>query len=609
MSILQTAHDQKSLKQLDNKNLEALCDEIRAEIIKTVNVSGGHLSANLGVVELTVALCKVFDFPKDKIIFDVGHQCYAYKLLTDRYENFSTIRSGGGISGFPDLSESEYDSGFSGHAGTSIAAGLGYCYARDKKGEDYYVITLTGDASLFNGENFEAISFQGKKPNKFLVVLNDNRMSIGQNGNGLYKAISNFTTKKFYKKTNAFLGRTIGNCFIGKFLKHVKHGLKRTLSINTVTDKLGLKYVGVYDGHDIKELVKILIRIRDGGEPALLHVRTVKGKGYTPAETDCTLYHGVSANLLSLQSEFSGAVSGVLEEALLTYPDVTAITAGMCEGTGLKDFAEKHPQNFVDVGIAEELAVTYAAGIAAGGGTPVVFMYSTFLQRAYDQIINDVCMQNLPVVFCIDRAGVVGSDGKTHQGAFDLSYLSTAPNLTVLCPKNVAELKSCVLTALKLKSPVAVRYPNGKIPCRVASLGEKENLGENLKWEVLSGDDKNEFAFFACGPRTIDIALAAAEKINAAVINARVIKPLDKQTLKRFCGAKIITIEENTLIGGFGSAVLSFYAELSALEKTAMPKIKTLGLKDEFISCDSIENQLKQNGLTPENVIFTAEKM
>lgn len=611
MSILQTAHDQKSLKQLDNKQLETLCDEIRAEIIKTVGKNGGHLSANLGVVELTVALCKVFDFPKDKLVFDVGHQCYAYKLLTERFDNFNTIRKGGGISGFPDLDESEYDGGFSGHAGTSIAAGLGYCYARDQKGGDGYVISLTGDASLFNGENIEAVSFQDKKPNKFLVVLNDNRMSIGQNGNGLYKAISNFTTKKFYKKTNAFLNRTIGNCFLGRFLKHIKNGLKRTLSVNTIIDKLGLKYVGVYDGHDIYELIKILTRIRDGGQPALLHVRTVKGKGYLPAESDCTLYHGVGANMLAAKNEFSNAVSGVLESAIAEFPNVTAITAGMRDGTGLGSFAEKHPANFIDVGIAEEFAVTYAAGIAAGGGAPIVFIYSTFLQRAYDQIINDVCLQNLPVVFCVDRAGVVGSDGKTHQGSFDLTYLSSAPNITIICPKNIDEFKASVFVALKLKKPIAVRYPNGKIPESAASIESKQSevLNESLKWEVLKGDETCEFAIFACGPRMIDVALRAAEKLNAAVINARVIKPVDEQTLNRFSGAKIITLEENTVFGGFGSAVSRYYGELSINEKIPPIKIKTMGLNDEFICCDTIESQLEKSGLTADNVILNARKL
>lgn len=643
MGILETSHDVKSLKQLDNKQLESLCAEIRAEIVKTITENGGHLSANLGVVELTVALCKVFDFPADKIIFDVGHQCYAYKLLTDRYDSFSSIRTGGGISGFPDANESVYDCGFAGHAGTSIAAGLGYCRARDQKNEDYYVITLTGDASLFNGENFEAVSFQDKKPKKFLVVLNDNRMSIGLNGNGLYKAISNFTTKKFYKKTNAFLSRTIGRCFIGRALKRFKSGLKRTLSVNTIVDKLGLKYVGVYDGHDVDELVKILLRIRESGEPALLHVSTVKGKGYSPAETDCTAYHGVSANLSASGNDFSNAVSGILERALKTYPALTAITAGMRDGTGLKNFAEAHAQNFIDTGIAEELAVTYAAGIAAGGGTPVVFIYSTFLQRAYDQIINDVCLQNLPVVFCVDRAGAVGADGKTHQGAFDLSYLSSAPGITVFCPKNVSEFERCLLTALKLKKPAAIRYPNGKVPLCVAEIVEKtpeiqniepaekerENIenaegvensvyggsGESLlplddlNWEILHGDENCEHAIFACGPRMINVALKAAEKTDAAVINARVIKPLDEKTLEKFACAKIITLEENSVCGGFGSSVLRFYADFASDKKTAMAKVKIMGFADGFISGDSVENQLEKNGLTVENVVAAARNL
>lgn len=617
MGILQSNHDQNSIKRLSEKQLEELCGEIREEIIKVTYLNGGHLSSNLGVVELTVALCKVFNFPKDKILFDVGHQCYAYKLITDRYERFSSIRTEGGISGFPSASESEYDCISAGHAGTAIAAGLGYCAAREAAGEDYYVISIVGDASFFNGESFEAVSFQDKKPNKFLVVLNDNRMSISPNSNGLYKAISNITTKKFYKKTNRFLSKTLGRCFIGKLLRRFKHGVKRTLSFNTLADKLGLKYVGEYDGHDLKELVKILTRIKESGEPALLHVRTLKGKGYSPAENDCTAYHGVGAKLALSKNEFSGAVFGMLEGTVKNTRGLVAITAAMPDGTGLKEFAEKYPKNFTDVGIAEEFAVTYAAGIAAGGGKPVVFIYSAFLQRAYDQILNDVCLNGLPVVFCIDRAGLVGSDGKTHHGAFDISYLSAMPGITLFCPKNAQEMCDCFNLALKLNSPAAIRYPNGACG-ELESCALSAKIGEDLNWEILysnvtadslSADsfnaanaDNAEYAFFACGPRMLKIATAAAKELkNAVVINARVIKPLDKQMLLRFKSSKIVTLEEGVKSGGFGDAVLRFFSE-----RGYGVKIKTLALENEIIDCADVEAQFFKGGLTQEAALNAA---
>lgn len=641
MGILEKNHNQAALKKLDEKSLNALCAELRDEIIKTAYNNGGHLSSNLGVVELIVALCKVFDFPKDKILFDVGHQCYAYKLLTDRYDNFSSIRKAGGISGFPSFSESEYDGISAGHAGTAVAAGLGYCKARDDANEDYYVISLVGDASFFNGENFEAVSFQNKKPNKFLVILNDNNMSIRTNSNGLYRAISNITTKKFYKKTNSFLSRTIGKCFLGRFLRHLKNGLKRSLSFNTFADKLGLKYVGEYDGHNLKELIKILSRIKEGGDPALLHVRTVKGKGYSPAENDCTTYHGVGAKLASSANAFSGAVSGILERALPSYPKTVAITAAMPDGTGLTDFAQNHPQNFVDVGIAEGFAVTYAAGIAAAGGIPVVFIYSAFLQRAYDQIINDVCINNLHVIFCIDRAGLVGSDGKTHQGAFDISYLLAIPQMTVLCPKSPEELELCFNVALQLNSPVAIRYPNGTEsqtlrelcsqkaaeflnvePLNAEPLNSEplnsenhnaEPLNVSLKWEELynvHGEQKKSYAIFACGPRMLDLAYSAAYDLfersgkSVAVINARVLKPLDEEALTRFSARKIIVLEEGVKSGGLGDSILRFFNE-----RDLSVKIKTFALCDRFTDCASVRDQLKENGLYVEKIVNSALEM
>ena len=374
MSVLDGI-DLKKLKQLNIDELKVLCREIREVIVETVTKNGGHLSPSLGTVELIVALCYVYDFDTDKLIFDVGHQAYAYKILTDRLNKFGTIRKEGGLSGFPDPAESDYDAFTAGHAGSSISAGLGYAYARDRLNENYNVINLVGDASFFNGENLEAASISSVKPNNFLVILNDNGMSIGKNENGLYKFVSKITISRHYHRFNAFLAKTIGRTFIlGKLLKRFKRHLKSAMSINTVADNLGMKYVGVFDGHDLKTLIAVLKKIKDGNEAVFLHIKTVKGKGFDVAESDATAYHGVSAELKASVNSFSAAVSPILND-IVSYDDkIVAITAGMTSGVGLTDFKAKHPDKFMDVGIAEESAVTIAAGMAKGGIKPIVFI-------------------------------------------------------------------------------------------------------------------------------------------------------------------------------------------------------------------------------------------
>lgn len=594
MSVLQEIYSGKSIKQLNINELKTLSDEIRTEIISTTATNGGHLSSNLGSVELTIALMYVFDFPSDKVIFDVGHQSYAYKILTDRFDRFSTIRKEGGLSGFPDPEESEYDAFSVGHAGTSISAGLGYCYSRDFKGENNYIIDVVGDASFFNGENLEAITATKTKPNNFLVILNDNGMSINKNDNGLYKVISKITVKKSYNRFNSFLSRTIGKCFIGKFLKKIKRSLKRSMSSNTIFDNLGLKYVGKFNGHDLKTLIKILTDIKNSGNPTLLHVSTVKGKGLEEAEKDSAKFHGVSKEHSVSNHYFSSGVSSVLNDVIVENPDIVAITAGMKDGVGLTEFKEKHKDNVIDVGIAEEFAVTLAAGMAKNGVKPIVFIYSTFMQRSYDQIVCDVCIQNLPVIFCMDRAGLVGSDGKTHQGAFDLSYLSHIPNLTILAPKDLSELKQAILTAIELKSPVAIRYPNGS----GYKFESGEQLDAKLKWEEISRG--NSGAILAVGPRMLDLAIKAKRKsgIDVSIINARTIKPLDSELLLKIKDKKILTLEENAEIGGFGSNVLTFYAN-----NGVKADVSIMGIKDAFVSHASVDRQLEINGLTIENVV------
>lgn len=575
----------KQLKQLNIKQLEALCEDIRNEIIRVVAENGGHLASNLGSIELTVALHYVFDIETDKIIFDVGHQSYAHKLLTGR--DLSSMRKDGGASGFPDPTESKYDAFSVGHAGTSVSAGLGYCHSRDFFGENYNVINVVGDASFFNGENLEAITSTTKKPNNFLVILNDNGMSINKNDNGLYKVISKITVKKGYNKFNSFMSRTIGNCFIGKGLKAIKRFLKRSMSLNTITDSIGLKYVGKFDGHNLKTLIRILSDIRDAGIPTLLHVTTKKGKGVPDAEENSSKYHGVAKAFEVSNHYFSGGISQILDGIVEKHPEVVAITAGMTDGVGLTDFKEKHPKSFVDVGICEEYAVTLASGMAISGTKPIVFIYSTFMQRAYDQILHDACLQNLPVIFCLDRAGLVGSDGKTHQGVFDLSYLNHIPNLTVLAPKDLSELEKMLEVAVSMNSPVSIRYPNGNN----YNFETKLDFSSDLGWERLKEGDKN--VILAVGPRMISLALKACEGTNTAVYNARTVKPLDISVLTSISDKNIITLEENAEIGGFGSEVLRFYSQ-----NCITSKVSVLGVKDAFVNHASVDKQLEQNGLT-----------
>ena len=595
MTVLEKLYSGTKLKQLNITQLKSLCEEIREKIITVAYKNGGHLSSNLGSVELTVAIHYVFDIPTDKLIFDVGHQSYAHKILTGRLAEFDGIRTSGGISGFPDPMESESDAFLVGHAGTSISAGLGYCRSRDHLKQDYFVIDVVGDASFFNGENLEAITSSTIKPNKFLIVLNDNGMSINKNNNGLYKLVSKVTIRKSYKRFNSFLKKTVGKTFIGRFLKSIKRSIKRSLSINSFADNLGIKYVGKFDGHDLKTLIKILTDVKNFGEPTLLHIQTVKGKGHEEAENDSSRFHGVSKELAVSKHYFSSGISDVLKRQIEKTPEIIAITAGMKDGVGLSEFASAYPDNFIDVGIQEEHAVTLAGGMAISGTKPIVFMYSTFLQRGYDQLVHDVCMQNLPVIFMIDRAGLVGADGKTHQGVFDLSYLSHLPNLTVLAPKNLVELEAMLGFAIAKNSPVAIRYPNGKIN----DIFEKCKDFSFEKFEILKGDLSCENAVLAVGPRALEVSNKAIELAgkNAMLINARTIKPLDSELLDLIKDKNVITVEENAKIGGFGSSVLGYYAD-----KGYLTRVNVVGVCDEFVHVGTIDEQLVKNGITPENI-------
>ena len=591
MPFLESVKTPKDVKKLNIKDLPALADEIREKIISVVSENGGHLASSLGAVDLIVALYYVFDFDNDKLIFDVGHQAYAHKILSGRCDNFDTLRKQGGLSGFPSITESEYDAYSSGHAGSAVSAGLGYAYARDLLKQDNFVISVVGDASLFNGLSMEAMTCDEVKPNKFLVVLNDNGMSISKNNSGLYKLISKWTTKKHYSKTMSALNRSIGKLWIGKKLKQFKAFIKRSLNSNTFIDVIGFNYVGVFDGHDIKSMVSILKNIKDNPRPTLLHLKTIKGKGMGEAEKHADAYHGVGKHLSASENTFSDKLGETLCGIAEKRNDVVAITAGMKDGTGLKTFAEKYPDKFFDVGINEEHAVTLSAGMALGGLKPVVCIYSTFLQRAYDEVLIDVCMQNLPVVFCIDRAGFVGSDGQTHQGLFDLSYLQSMPNLTIITPKDSKEFENALTFAVDQKTPIAIRYPNG------AYVDFENHTQFSCGWEIIKYG-KN-VKILAVGQRMLNLATSIEKlcKEDVEIINVRCVKPLDYKylsTVKK--GDTVITLEENNLCGGFGSMV-----SVALINENV--KFYSFGCDDVFVSHATVNEQLVSCGLSENDVI------
>ncbi len=593
MEILSKINSPSCIKQLNNEELKGLSSEIRQMIVETTSKNGGHLASNLGIVESTVALYKVFDFPNDKLIFDVGHQCYAHKILSGRKEEFNTIRKSGGLSGFPNKDESEYDSFTTGHAGNSISLGLGYCSARDKLNQDYTVISVVGDGSFSNGLNLEALFSSNVKPKNFIVILNDNGMSISKNKNGFYRFISKSSMKKGYRGSKKAFVKVFRRSFITRGLSRFKEFIKRIFNINNYFEHYGFKYVGVVDGNNVKEMTNVLQNVKKvvKDEAVLLHIRTTKGKGHKQAEVHADAYHGVGTNLVCENGSFSVALGQKINDLIEKNNNVMAITAGMKDGTGLKQVEEKAPLNFIDVGIAEEYAVTLAAGMAKGGLKPFVAIYSTFLQRAYDQIMHDVCLQNLPVVFCLDRSGFVGSDGETHQGLFDISYLSHMPNMSILAPNTIEELNDAIDFAMQLNSPVAIRYPKNE--------GEKQPF-VSLKESFWRIDKLGQIAnVIAVGPNMLKVAKECAENLSGlGVISARTIKPLDIKVLDSIKNLPVIVLEENSQIGGLGSLISLYYGSLKNCTK-----LLTIGVKDCFVKHGSIKNQCEDAGLDKNNVM------
>ena len=617
--ILDTIEEPGDLRKLDAQELATLAREIRAFLVETVSKTGGHLAPSLGTVELTLALYRVFHFPEDKLVWDVGHQAYTHKLLTGRRKAFSTLRQKGGITGFPNRFESPYDAFGVGHASTAISAALGMAVARDLDAGDApenkrHVIAVLGDGALTGGEAFEGLNNAGDLGRNLIVVLNDNGRSIDKNVGAMSEYLSALRIAPQYnraKKDVEHLLKSIPRIGgkVYKTASAIKDGVRTALVPGAPFEEMGFRYIGPIDGHNLELLTEVFSQVRQMQGPILVHVHTKKGKGYLPAEEAPEKFHGIgkfdAATGECPKKEGAPSYTSVFSDALIelakTDEDIVAITAAMPSGTGLKAFGKAYPERFFDVGIAEEHAVTFAAGLAAAGKKPVVALYSTFAQRAYDQILHDVCLQKLPVVFALDRAGLVGQDGPTHHGVFDYSYLRHLPGMTVMAPKNEAELRDMLKTALALGGPVAVRYPRGaavgvKIPEAMTMLP----LG---KAEVLR--NKGSIALLAIGSmvqateKAAD--LLAEEGIAVRVVNMRFVKPLDTELLLSLARDPeirgLVTLEENMLAGGFGSAVLEALSDAGVL----LP-VRRFGIGDTFVEQGTREELLELCGLTAPQV-------
>ncbi len=612
--LIENIESPDDLKKMSRDQLPLLAEELRGLIIERVSCGGGHLASNLGVVELTIALHYVFRAPVDKIIWDVGHQSYSHKLITGRYRMFSTLRKYGGLSGFPRIGESPFDAFGTGHSSTSISAAVGMIEARDKRGERFKVIAVIGDGALTSGLAFEGLNHAGQLKKDIIVILNDNEMSISKNVGALSAYLNRILTgqayQRFKKETKSLIKQIpkVGGQ-VSKIAQRAEDSLKGFLLPGMLFGELGFNYVGPIDGHNIELLIETLRRVSTADEPTLIHVITKKGRGYTFSEEDPCVFHGIGPFDMDTGETTSDtstpAYSTVFGQALteLSKKDIrlVAVSAAMREGTGLDVFAETFPERFYDVGIAEPHAVTFAAGLASQGLRPVVAIYSTFLQRAYDEIVHDVCLQNLPVIFAVDRAGLVGEDGATHQGLFDISYLRHIPNLVVMAPKDGSELRKMLQFALQHDGPSAIRYPRGK--AREISgypLADAEvRVG---KGEILTDGDDIAIIAFGC---SVHPSLKAAEMlrkdgISPCVINARFVKPLDESLILSVCERirKVVTVEENVLAGGFGSAVLE------CLERAGMAgvSVKRIGIGDEFVEHGSQPILRKRHGLDEEGI-------
>ena len=598
---LDRINEANDIKKIEPEAYDALASEIRSFIIESVSEHGGHLASNLGVVELTMALHLCMDFPNDKLIWDVGHQAYTHKLLTGRKEDFSGLRTFGGMSGFPKHKESPCDAFDTGHSSTSISAALGYARARDLKGEDRTVVAVIGDGSLTGGMAYEALNNVSHLKSNMIIVLNDNKMSISENVGGLSKHLTALRTRESYMDFKMDVEKKLKQIphvgdSVARSVKKSKDSIRQLFVKGGFFEDFGIKYIGPIDGHDIKEMVRVLNALKRLNEPVVMHVVTQKGRGYVPAEKNPSAFHGVGSfdiatgeSLASKSLTYTSVFSKTICRLGKAHPNVVTICAAMPDGTGLTAFKKHFPGRFFDVGIAEQHAVTFAAGLAAGGMHPFVAVYSSFLQRAYDQIIHDVCIQNLPVVFCVDRAGLVGADGETHQGIFDLSYLSMIPNMTVCAPKNKYELYDMLYFAYQYHGPIAIRYPRGSAYEGFKNMRPPIEYGKS---ELMFEGEK--IALVAVGSM-VQTAVQVREKlldkgINATVVNARFVCPLDTECLDRLSRDHqwIVTMEENVLKGGFGEACGDYL-----LAKHEDVRLIHVGVPDVYVEHGGVD-QLKK---------------
>ena len=584
--------------------------------------TGGHLASNLGVVELTTALYTVYDLAKDIVIWDVGHQCYAHKLLTGRHERFGTLRQFEGISGFPRRDESPYDHFGTGHASTSISAALGFAKARDLRGSTERVVAVIGDGSLSGGMALEALNNAGQLKTDLTVVLNDNEMSISRNVGAMATHLSKLRMLPLYRRVENKAKTVIENLPMGgktlsRTAEGILHGVTHLMAAQTgiIFEEMGFTYLGPMDGHDIDLLIEVLSNVRTIEGPVLLHVLTTKGKGYEHAENNARFFHGVAPfQVKNGQVEksdggitFTEAFADALIELGEQDERVVAITAAMRDGTGLQEFAERFPGRFYDVGIAEQHAVTFAAGLAAAGVRPVVAVYSTFLQRAYDQIVHDVCLQNLPVIFAIDRAGLVGNDGPTHHGAFDLSYLRHIPNMVIAAPADAAELRQMLRLALEHDGPFAIRYPRGASPAIPGHI-ERRPVSLGMAEVLADGDDVCIIAVgSAVNPSLKALEILRGGDVSTALVNARFVKPLDSELITGFARRcrRLVLVEENAVQGGFGSGVTELLANAGICDVS----IKQVGLPDEFVGHGAQPTLREFHGLDPEHIVRAAVEL
>jgi len=609
MNLLDKINSPKDLKKLNRSELAALCDEIRTFIIKSVSKTGGHLSSNLGVIELTVALHYVFDCPQDKFIWDVGHQTYPHKILTGRKKKMSSLRAMSGISGFPKIAESDYDIFGTGHSSTSISAALGMAEALKKKNLNHKAIAIIGDGAMTAGMAFEGLNNAGDSKNNILVILNDNDMSISKNVGALNNYLAKLMSGNLYgsiKRSSKAVLSAIPPMF--EFAKRAEEHVKGMVIPGTLFEEFGFNYIGPIDGHDIDALVDTLSNLKELQGPQFLHVATQKGFGYEPAEIDPNKFHGVSQfnpddgtqPSKIKKTTYTDVFGDWIVDMAMADKKLCAITPAMSDGSGLNKFAEKFPDRFFDVGIAEQHAITFAAGLACEDYKPVIAIYSTFLQRAYDQLIHDVALQNIPMLFAIDRAGIVGQDGPTHSGSFDLSFLRCIPNIVIMAPSNENECRQMLFTGFKFKGISVVRYPRGIGPGSI--IKSKMTAIPIGKAEVIKKGKK--IALLAFG-NMLEEALKVAHKINATVVNMRFIKPLDIKLIRDLASSHklLVTLEENAISGGAGSAVLEVISEYDLKCQTLR-----LGLPDKFVEQGSQEQLRKKYGLDAASITKSIEK-